>query len=223
MITVTYFAITSLSTVGFGDYHPRGDTERIATVLILLFGVAIFSYIMGIFIEILDKISQFNADLDEGDGLAKFFGILQKFNNHSQIDPDIEQRITAFFDYKWQNDRIVAFQEEQDISHYSELPRDVQCSIFVDFLFREFLEHFLVKTFTFKNIFVSNQPAYYSWDDHNYKIFMLEILTHLEPRQELPGTIILNELDEVNDVLFFTTGQCDIGFEINRVQDYVLR
>lgn len=54
MILVTYFAITSLSTVGFGDYHPRGDTERMVTALILLFGVAIFSYIMGIFIEILD-------------------------------------------------------------------------------------------------------------------------------------------------------------------------
>jgi hypothetical protein len=81
IILVTYFAITSLSTVGFGDYHPRGDTERIATVFILLFGVAIFSYIMGIFIVILDKISQFNADLDEGDSLAKFFGILRKFNN----------------------------------------------------------------------------------------------------------------------------------------------
>jgi hypothetical protein len=52
---------------------------------------------------------------------------------------------------------------------------------------------------------------------------MLDILTHLEPRQELPHTIILNELDEVNEVIFFTKGQVDIGFEINRVQDYVLR
>jgi hypothetical protein len=81
IILVTYFAITSLATVGFGDYHPRGDAERVFTALILLFGVAIFSYIMGIFIEILDKISQFNADLDDGDNLAKFFGILRKFNN----------------------------------------------------------------------------------------------------------------------------------------------
>lgn len=57
IILTTYFAVTSLSTVGFGDYHPRGNTERIVTALILLFGVAIFSYIMGIFIGILDQIS----------------------------------------------------------------------------------------------------------------------------------------------------------------------
>ena len=53
-IIVTYFAFTSLSTVGFGDYHPRGDLERLICAFILLFGVAIFSYIMGNFISILD-------------------------------------------------------------------------------------------------------------------------------------------------------------------------
>ena len=49
-----YYAFTSLSTVGFGDYNPRSDIERIVCAFILMFGVSIFSYIMGIFIEILD-------------------------------------------------------------------------------------------------------------------------------------------------------------------------
>jgi len=48
-----YYAFTSLATVGFGDYAPRSDEERLVCSMILLFGVAIFSYIMGIFIEIL--------------------------------------------------------------------------------------------------------------------------------------------------------------------------
>jgi len=53
-IIVTYFAFTSLSTVGFGDYHPISDIERCIGAMILLSGVAVFSYIMGNFIEILD-------------------------------------------------------------------------------------------------------------------------------------------------------------------------
>jgi hypothetical protein len=53
-IVMTYYAFTSLSTVGFGDYNPRSDFERIFIALMLLFGVAIFSYIMGNFIEILE-------------------------------------------------------------------------------------------------------------------------------------------------------------------------
>ena len=75
-LIVAYFAFTSLSTVGFGDYHPRSDIERFVGAFILLFGVAIFSYIMGNFISILDQFKDFNKDLDDGDGLAKFFGVI---------------------------------------------------------------------------------------------------------------------------------------------------
>jgi len=51
-----YFAFTSLSTVGFGDYNPRSNIERFMVAFVLLFGVAVFSYIMGIFIEILNSL-----------------------------------------------------------------------------------------------------------------------------------------------------------------------
>lgn len=47
-IILMYYAFTSLSTVGFGDYHPRADEERAICAIILLLGVAIFSYFMGI-------------------------------------------------------------------------------------------------------------------------------------------------------------------------------
>lgn len=52
-VIVTYYAFTTLSTVGFGDFHPRSDAERSLCAIILLVGVAIFSYIMGNFIQIL--------------------------------------------------------------------------------------------------------------------------------------------------------------------------
>lgn len=32
-----------------------------------------------------------------------------------------------------------------------------------------------------------------------------------------------NELDEVNEVIFFTKGDYDVGFEINRERNYVVR
>jgi len=54
-IIVMYWAFTTLSTVGFGDYNPRSNGERLMCAFFMLFGVAIFSYIMGIFIEILDQ------------------------------------------------------------------------------------------------------------------------------------------------------------------------
>ena len=71
-----YYSFTSLTTVGFGDFNPRSEFERIFCSAILLFGVAIFSYIMGNFIEILEQIQQLNEDLDDGDNLTRFFGLL---------------------------------------------------------------------------------------------------------------------------------------------------
>ena len=63
-ISVIYFAFTTLSTVGFGDYYPYSDVERLFGAFLLLFGVAIFSLFMGVFIEIIDKYKAVNADLD---------------------------------------------------------------------------------------------------------------------------------------------------------------
>jgi hypothetical protein len=53
---VIYYAFTTLSTVGFGDFFPSSNSERALCSFILLGGVAIFSYIMGNFIEILVSI-----------------------------------------------------------------------------------------------------------------------------------------------------------------------
>lgn len=54
MITCTYYAFTSLSTVGFGDLHPRYDEERIICAFLLLSGVAVFSLILGNLMEIMN-------------------------------------------------------------------------------------------------------------------------------------------------------------------------
>lgn len=101
MVILTYFAFTSLSTVGFGDYHPRSDLERVFCAFILLFGVAIFSYIMGIFIEMLDKYQNLCADLDDGDKLTRFLGLFTFLNDKVPIKEELRHKIEAHFDYKW--------------------------------------------------------------------------------------------------------------------------
>ena len=52
---MTYFTFTTLSTIGFGDYHAWADEERLWTVLVFLCGINVISYLMGVFIEILTK------------------------------------------------------------------------------------------------------------------------------------------------------------------------
>ena len=76
MIIMTYYMFTTMSTVGFGDFHPISDLERLACTFVLVGGVAIFSVIMGNFIEIIDTFKSFNYDLDSGYDLMKFFLVL---------------------------------------------------------------------------------------------------------------------------------------------------
>jgi hypothetical protein len=80
VIIAVYFAFTSLSTVGLGDLCPRSNNERIIGSVLLIFGVSIFSYIMGNLIESANKILIYDETLNEDEKLSKFFGVLESFN-----------------------------------------------------------------------------------------------------------------------------------------------
>jgi hypothetical protein len=49
MVIVSYFALTTLSTVGYGDYYPISTNEMIIAIFFMLGGIAFFSYIMNSF------------------------------------------------------------------------------------------------------------------------------------------------------------------------------
>jgi len=42
--------LTTLATIGFGDYYPISDTERVLGIALFLIGSVIFSLLMGVFI-----------------------------------------------------------------------------------------------------------------------------------------------------------------------------
>jgi hypothetical protein len=73
---VLYYLFTTLSTVGFGDFHPINELECAFTALVLLTGVCIFGSLMGVFIEIMDDFLKLDEEFDDGDELSKFFGLI---------------------------------------------------------------------------------------------------------------------------------------------------
>ena len=107
-IAVMYFMFTTLSTVGFGDFHPINEYEAAFTAAVLLFGVSIFSYLMGTFIEISDSFIDLNEEFDDGDELCKFFEIIKKYNKTIETKLELKKDIEEYFDYKWCNDKNLA-------------------------------------------------------------------------------------------------------------------
>lgn len=80
-----YYTFTTLATVGFGDYRPCANEEKILACCVFLSGVSVISYLMGIFSEILKKFQKLNVDLDEGDQLVLFFSLMKKLNGDIEI------------------------------------------------------------------------------------------------------------------------------------------
>lgn len=64
---IMYYMFTTLTTVGFGDFHPKTDAERVWCILVFLIGVSFFQMTMGNFLEILDVYREYNSPVDESD------------------------------------------------------------------------------------------------------------------------------------------------------------
>ena len=137
-----YFSLTTMSTVGFGDYTPRSNTERIFGTLLLLIGVSVFSYLMGNFLDILGTYNDLHANFDDGDTLAKFFGVLKHYNGGQPINHSLKLRMESHFDHIWNNDKNLALISPEDEALLNQLPVEIQNRLYTDFLFVDFLNVF---------------------------------------------------------------------------------
>lgn len=174
-IIVTYFAFTTLSTVGFGDYYPCSEVERLVGAFLLLFGVAIFSLFMGVFIEMIDKYKIVNAELEHGDELARFFGMMKHFNGNVDTKLELKRQIEEYFDYRWKHDKNQAIDDEEEQKILEQLPDNVQNDIFARFLFQNFMmlfrETFLVPLPQYVDQVIDNgfsftsNCKFYTWED----------------------------------------------------------
>ena len=88
-IAAMYFAMTSLSTVGFGDLHPCNDYERLLGSVMLLGGVSCFSLVLNELSYMISNIKFLNGEIEYKDELEQFFIMLSKFNFGAPMDFDL--------------------------------------------------------------------------------------------------------------------------------------
>jgi potassium channel subfamily K len=63
-VDTLYFCLVTLTTVGYGDYHPREDAGKAFTIFYLMFGVGFIGYSLSYFIgKILEKQERVVADV----------------------------------------------------------------------------------------------------------------------------------------------------------------
>jgi len=134
--------MTTLTTVGLGDYHPVQNIEYVVGAFMLLFGVLIFSYFMMILIGLMFKYKKHVNDFDKGDELAHFIGTLSRFNYNEDINMTTKKSIEKYFDYRWNNYKNQAFSEAEDLTLLDQMPDSFKLEIFTKFAYPDFLVSF---------------------------------------------------------------------------------
>ena len=186
--------------------------------MILMLGVALFSLLMGSFIEILDQYQKLGEAQDGGDELQSFFTVLKYFNNNKNINYDFREEIHEHLAYKWAKDKNQPLEDPANMQYFLMIPVKVRTQLMRDYYFGHFLE-------VFKTTFIIENPQgqIYTWKDDEYIEFMMQFLRDLDPRHELANSLIFDELDDINEVLFIQKGVVEIGYQLNKQRKYVVR
>ena len=100
LIISMYYALTTLSTVGYGDYVAISESEMIMSVCIQLMGIAIFSWIMS---EARRLMQSEPTQVDKQRKLRKWIFGLEK--NFQPVSTSLFENIDWELQYFWGSDR----------------------------------------------------------------------------------------------------------------------
>jgi len=92
----------------------------------LLFGVAITSYIMDNLNSMILKIRQSNKSFEEADQLCLFLGTMERFNDDLALPEWLSQQFEKYFEYRWAMHRNHAISTVEDKELLEQLPLLVQ-------------------------------------------------------------------------------------------------
>lgn len=76
-----YFALTTLATVGYGDYIPISITEMKVGSIIQILGVTFFSVLMNNFIDVVLSMRSTSSFNDVEDTLNCWFELIKNIKN----------------------------------------------------------------------------------------------------------------------------------------------
>lgn len=106
LILSCYFSLTMLSTVGYGDFYPISNNEMLYCVIVMLCGVAFFSYIMATLFDIMSTYKEKTGTPDLTKELDQWLLTLQRYNK-SPLQQSIHDQIKGDMKYYWNNDKLL--------------------------------------------------------------------------------------------------------------------
>ncbi len=180
-----YWALTTLTTVGYGDITPTNDVERGYTLFALLTGALVFGYMLSSIGSLVQAIDRQSALVEEKmDGIKEYM-VFRK------LPRDLTVRMRKYYEYYYS--RKTAFDEAEILGGLSMgLRIEVVSAVMESTIGR-------IPLFT----------------EHIDKSFQLELFPMLQPCAAAPGDVIFLKGDPSDSLYFLLKGEVDVlsGFE----------
>ena len=139
VIIVCYFALTTLSTVGYGDYYPISINEILIGIGYMLIGIVCFSQIMGSFIEIIQNYDQRMGNDSNGSDLNNWTLLLTRFAS-KPLSTVLINQIDSHFSYYWGQNRLNSMQIDDE--YMNQCPKQIKYHILLHYLFDDIIFRF---------------------------------------------------------------------------------
>lgn len=197
LIMCCYFVLTTLATVGYGDLSPQSNVEKIFGILLMIVGIAFFSYIMGNFNDVVINYDKKMGNIDKGGDLQIWLTSLSKFIGQKPLPRLILKSIDEHFKFFWKHDRLSNL--SMDDKYLTTIPKGMRMQL-INYLFEDIYLTF--RSFLHKKDF-PNSELYY------------EIAFLFLPRKYESKQVILKQGDDVQEIYFVLEGEIEVGFKLD--------
>jgi drug/metabolite transporter (DMT)-like permease len=180
-ITALYWAVTTLSTVGYGDITPDQNStiQVVFTMVVMLLGVGMYGYIIGNVATLIT-----NLDAARANYLEKMEEV-NLFLKTRSVPAALQERVRSYYRYLWETQKSITTQVL-----LGELPHTLSTDIAL---------------FLNKNI-LEKVPYFSDADD----LFIREIVQVMEPLAFLPGDYIIRQGEYGDSMYFLSSGEIEV-------------
>lgn len=172
-IRALYWCVTTIATIGYGDYTPSHDSnlQMIYTIIVQIIGVGMFGYIIG-------NVATLIVNIDAA--RASFRTRMEDIRNYMRINripAPVQSRIKNYYQYLWETRREITHADFP-----STLPRTLRLEISLH-----------------QNRDIMEKVALFRNAD---EVFIHEVIEELEFLIFLPGDFIIRQ-GELGDCMYF--------------------
>lgn len=117
-LNAVYWAITTLTTVGYGDITPDAPLEKVYTILVMLTGVVSFGYMIGNVAGVLENMDAVRRDQ------ARKMDRVNAFLKYREVPAHLRERVQGYYDHLWEGDF-----DHDEAAVLADLPTDLRLDI----------------------------------------------------------------------------------------------